>query len=887
MKIVKEKTKQNLKKIVAILCAITMLPLGTLATQKPVEGQAADTAVTNPDTLEKWTIADVGLQDGNYSHAAQGMGKSGTPTGTSMDQKAFVTNIVFPVLTKNNAYFHVGGQYLNDILSGLTFDIRPTGIILYHNSSAGSKSFGTIDPSKFELSTLLGQQLKLMITTEFVNNNGVTTDAKIGLYINDILYNNQYLELTSVPVDSLQQQVGAYAYWARGEGTTSIWLGTPVTPIDELERWDNTDVELNHGAYAAKTVQLSAVGDSLDKKAFVTKINFSDNSSTWKNTYFGINGTPYSNGVLTVDVNDNSTNPDVIKFYARGYGLEETLDLSQFNLDKIAGIDFELAVTTEFVNNNGTTTDVNIGLYINNVLYNNAYLILKNVPVEMMKQQVGVWAPNGGAITLKQAATPFEEFEPWGIADVGLSEGGYAAATNGDKLSTAGATLDKKVFITTVNFSVQNSTWRIPYLGINGKPTASGVLTLSSNDNAANADVVQFSVAGYGITETLDLSQFNLDNFAGVYVTLAITTEFVNNNGTTTDVNVGIYINDIPYNKSFVLKDMPLEILKQQIGVWTPNGGTITLKQPVTSIEKLKQWTIEDVGLESRAYGKENIPGRATGMTQDGTAFRANVTFPANTAKNGRASTLFIGNTNTTNTFKGYCFQVSTGNTLRLLHYGNGETTIHKFDATEKAAILGKEVTLTLTTEFFNNDGTTTDVKVGLYIDGVLHGGTYKYMYDKPVDCFSQEVYIWNRSCEDNATLTVTAPTLTAYSTKDEGISQQVLDAEGYTLASYGKTTVNGVERAKGSKLEGIGDYRVVTTLGNQVTAQTVILWKTGAINSDGAVDVKDLIAFKKMEAAGTDVLSRAVRKGADVDASGTINAADHTALQEVLIGKR
>ena len=113
------------------------------------------------------------------------------------------------------------------------------------------------------LESLVDTKMNITITTEFVNNNGTTTDAYVGLYINNVLYGGNYFRLKDKAVSSFNQQIYIYNKWAGGKTT---FIGVPVTPLAQFTRWGINSVGLVEGEYYIQGG--TATGESQDKKAF-------------------------------------------------------------------------------------------------------------------------------------------------------------------------------------------------------------------------------------------------------------------------------------------------------------------------------------------------------------------------------------------------------------------------------------------------------------------------------------------------------------------------------------------------------------------------------------------------------------------------------------------
>ena len=154
------------------------------------------------------------MADGEYGYIDQTTGVSGTATGASLDKTAFYCNVKFPGGLASNQAVEL---WIGEQNNGLRFELKGETMYLKHMCPGKETVLAKLDPAKVSLPKLLDWSLEMIVTVEFVNNNGTTTDANIGLYIDGVLYNNAYFKLKSVPVSSLKQQVAVHTRWGGGK----------------------------------------------------------------------------------------------------------------------------------------------------------------------------------------------------------------------------------------------------------------------------------------------------------------------------------------------------------------------------------------------------------------------------------------------------------------------------------------------------------------------------------------------------------------------------------------------------------------------------------------------------------------------------------------------
>lgn len=533
------------------------------------EAVEEDAPITPLEEFTRWTIADVGMPEGEYNV------HGGTPAGETQDKKAFYTAVKFPagIDSKHNAELWIG-EYSN----GYLFQTQNDSVSLWHYAEGITPQIiCNLVPDKLDLTTLVGEEIDIILTTEFINSDGTTTDVNVGLYINGELYDDQYYMLKQVPVDAFKQQVYVHNKWAGGK---TIWISPQlkaeaqaVTLPGKLRKWTIEDVGFGAGEYSIQGGK--ATGATQDKKAFSTAVIFPEvteekrNAELWIGEQYNGLGFIVQNGTLVFKHQSSKTGEKVLC----------NLSPEMFELSSLLGQELHLTLTTEFVDSNGTTTDANIALYINGISCSNRYMKLCDVPVSSLKQQVYVynrWA--GGKVTwlsptLKKDAPPvtaIAKLKKWTIKDVGMIDGDYNIHTG----TATGDTLDQKAFSGSVIFPLVTEAKRNAEFWIGEQYNGLGLIVQNGNL------ILQHWYDGGNATTIciLDPKKVGLSTLLNHRIQLTVTTEFVNNNGKTTDVNIGLYIDGTLYNGAYMkLEDVPVSSLSQQICVFNRwSGGKAT-----------------------------------------------------------------------------------------------------------------------------------------------------------------------------------------------------------------------------------------------------------------------------------------------------------------------
>lgn len=365
--------------------------------------------ITSPDTLTAWTPADANIA---YGTALPNVGGTISNAQGSLNGTVFKVRAKFPTQEEmgsgNNINMHVGGN--NNARTYLLQAINGQLRILFYSAGTAQKTVN-LSPSDFGMTgtTLLGQELDLMITTEFVGytEGDTTADIHVGLYINDVLYGGDYIQLENISVTAgyiKQMQIihnsaaGGPIFGTYGEAFVEpepepepepeLTKGFMITP-EELNVWTPADAGFTYGTALAHnsggTVQPKVAGN-LNGTTFKTKVTFPSTLASGQSVNFWIGGTEGMTYVIQAAAGKSTL--DFMHYPSRATS-KVTLNPDTFGLETFLGQEFELAIATEFVGytEGDTTTDVNVRLYINGILYGGGYIELKDQAVANFVKQ--------------------------------------------------------------------------------------------------------------------------------------------------------------------------------------------------------------------------------------------------------------------------------------------------------------------------------------------------------------------------------------------------------------------------------------------------------------------------------------------------------------------
>lgn len=194
-------------------------------TEKPllVESIAiANEEKLNPD-LKKITFSHFGIQDGTYTYFPGDFAVSGTYKG-ELNNTVFCGRISFS--SEMTAYLRIGGKESAWKGLSLTNQLGDGGLSIRNESSIGNGSRYKFN-SDVAGTELLDNEFDLKLSFEVMDTDGdgAEDDVKLGVWFNDVLYNDTYIFLTDY-APALGSKMGIYC------GNENTWI--KVSSIPEL-----------------------------------------------------------------------------------------------------------------------------------------------------------------------------------------------------------------------------------------------------------------------------------------------------------------------------------------------------------------------------------------------------------------------------------------------------------------------------------------------------------------------------------------------------------------------------------------------------------------------------------------------------------------------------
>lgn len=376
---------------------------------------------TVPSYLKTITFSDYAISPGKYGYNKTDLAIVGAYSG-SMDGTFFTGDVIFDNSPAVSLIFGGAstpwyGLYVVPTKNGRLRIYDPE--LKYLDVTLKSKTAGC---------ELLGNKFKLGLSTEFVDSDedGKRDDVRLGVWINDKLYFNQYFYLIDY-AERMGQYLGLYssdeAYFIRVDDVYETAESGPViTPDQDLVRITWSSFNVNDGFYDGKAPEiLAAFGglsvyhpdrgniQHLDGTLLDGNVTFSSASGSQiriggkEMGWFGLVISSSGDNLYLVDA-EGKTDRYVFKSKVAGMQLTD----EEINLK----MSFQIVDSDQ----DGQKDDVRLGVWFNDVPYCNRYIYLKGY-AQTLGNMLGVYSNNtNSVIRLKSVDCRIPlDFSIWGF----------------------------------------------------------------------------------------------------------------------------------------------------------------------------------------------------------------------------------------------------------------------------------------------------------------------------------------------------------------------------------------------------------------------------------------------------------------------------------------
>ena len=656
---------------------------------------------------EKLTFASFGVQDGQILTGKAGEKITYATLPGTLDGILFQGKYVFPAMSTAKQF---GNIYLGrpdwwaiglsqDSAGNINLSVVSDG------SSIDNKNLCNLTNGNPQIQLRENEDLEIAISVKYENTTETTTDLKIGVWLNGVLQQGQYIYARNVLLSDLIRCLHTY--------DTTNDCGVTVTSVGEWEintlPADFLELTLSDGNIPdgntvtwGKFTRIS----SLDKTLFSANVQFNKtgsrlhlgNTGGAENAYSGLGLRLEKNGTLVLG-NELASGEEVAPNELASIGLNFfVLNPSLAGMgDTFANKEFLLQISTEFVDydGGGEANDIKLGIFINGDLYCNNYVYIPNEA-----QALGTGVNFNGVNEADFARFSSVVLKELTTTDLGIQNGSYSTAVNG----TSGTeTLDGTAVTAYVTFGGTGSV----AFGSNGK----GIVYTYSGNNTVTVSHIKAD------NTVVNIGQVQIP--ANRATELRTTFQFIKA-GDKTNLKIGVFVNGKLTNyKYFLVEDVDISVLTRSISV-LPSGSTIRI-----GANNYEELTLRDFIVADKT--RSDYGGRFHSYSEESynnTAFSAILTFSDETQqKNGNC--FYIGGKDwagfrvelDANGRLGFSYVHADGVQMKLANVTPEEVGMTSFQ--------GKAFTYRVTFDVVETAQGQLDAIIGVYVNDVLCQGKY------------------------------------------------------------------------------------------------------------------------------------------------------------------
>ena len=685
------------------------------------------------ENFEKITFHDFGVDSGKYKYNGDVVVLGSTKEYPTLNQLVFSGDVL---LSGEGSYQLMFGGKASE-WNGLRLITQDNGAI---NAAwyKGDDAAGTIQiaPSDVGLTSFYKQKFNIMISMELVdeNENG-TEDIKIGVWLNKVLYKNEYM-IISDRGEELGNKFGIFC----GTAGTSVTLGSvPELPKQSFDKITFSQFGVPNGTYEYNRDVVVSGSTNADEYPTLNQLVFSgDVYLSGEGSYHLMFGGKDSewNGLRLITQDNGAINAE----WYKGNDATGTIQIapSDVGLTSFYKQKFNIMISMELVdeNENGTD-DIKIGVWLNKVLYKNEYMIISDRGNEL-GNKFGIFCGTAGtSVTLgsipELTTQPDEAYEKVTFSQFGIKDDTYKYLGDRDSVVVKGSIagtegVDKKVVCGKVLFEGSGEfqlllggthAWDGLHLYVNADYSATTMILLGLDSQ----EVTSFDAGKAGLTSFVGGDGFEL----------MWSVEEVG-----TDLKVGVWFNGFLYGNEYITISNCNPDLGNIFAVaCSADGASVTLgsmseltKLPEHSLNKV---TFSDFGIESGTYeGSKEVAGNADKYTTlDGAVFSGDFF-----VSEGKQFYVLYGGKDGSY-WNSLSFMIQDGGEMNVAWYTNGTATdlIQILpENTAAGTFLNKTFNLMISAELVDNDGNgVDDIKVRIWFDKILYkhnGGEYHIISD-------------------------------------------------------------------------------------------------------------------------------------------------------------
>lgn len=448
------------------------------------------------------SFEDYGKEDGYHGpNTGNNYGESSIP----LNDKVFHGNIQFP--TDSYSYMGLGDIWGEKDLIYITSDseqVTVTGITKALDGNIAGRN-------------LIGTELNLKLTYDVYDSDGDEVDdvLKLGVWINNILYNTQYIEIANYT-----------NFIKKGMYLHNITISTPKPEVPPA-------IEFQDSEYAYwEQVTFSNYGVE-DNTAYSGHKDFWCNTGRANKVF---NGNVQLSSFYYSHINMGNANAEV--------GFIVTSDKGKVNfaimageahpIDSEIGTAFNLKLSYHVLDDNGDGEGdkLKLGVWINNKLYNNQYFEVEDYS-KILDPWMGIYASAADPVTVSSAKdevyfqdSEYQYWDQFTFSDFGVTDQTFNAEKHiyKPRPTLLGTVFNGNIFIS--------------------EDSASAMYLAGAGDFHAG---VKIASDGQGGLRILDEAIPTTVVSAGTKFNLKLSYDLVTNEDETTYLKLGVWFNDVLY----------------------------------------------------------------------------------------------------------------------------------------------------------------------------------------------------------------------------------------------------------------------------------------------------------------------------------------------------
>ncbi len=527
----------------------------------------------------------------------------------------------------------------------------------------------------------------------------------------------------------------------------------------------------------------------------------------------------------------------------------------------------------------GVATDGKIEIRVNGKLLKDKYFIIGGIFAEgvTVTNRVRLLGQNqyGGTATMTVASetSDTKRLRKLELADFALADGTYDTQnyTAGEGPSSLLNTiLEVNVNVTEsasgsqIHYAIPSDSsdgWHGTRLAITGNEikisSADGTLTVNS--------------------ASIQPSEMQKDTFYGKTLKLGLSVEKVDiqGDGNNNDARLGIWLNGKLHRNYYYVDGADDVGTGMSLMSYVDETDKGTAKVTISDVTEVTTSFTKTLGLEDMnktgvaagvyGYYPENLETKTLAVKQNwgNTGDLDNSIFSTNIRFSGKNVHLMYGCSGLSGMGYHSIWVRSTGNeakAFQVSYNGSDAKTLEAgiagvkfYDNTFKLSISSRAVDS-------DGDDVFDDLEVGFWFNDVLYGNTYIYIQDKG-DALDPNIAVRSTSSDVNKQGYLVLGNYT-----QEQATEVVHCADEFAYFADGnEVTVGNQSKGNSWNTQVPGEYAVTytntTSMGTSTFKENVLVYKTNDITADGVVDVKDLVALKKLAAGERAETSNAGKK--------------------------